>query len=68
MSMTDDDKLISDFIRKQYRPFDTHEEFERGFSAYQAGFAWNPYETDSNLAQIWDLGVEAAMRCEKAST
>jgi len=68
MSMTNDDKLISDFIRKQYRPFDTHEQFERGFSAYQAGFVCNPHETDSNLAQIWDLRVEAAMRCEKAST
>ena len=41
MSMTKDDKLISDFIRKQYRPFDTHEQFERGFSAYQAGFVCN---------------------------
>jgi hypothetical protein len=67
MSKITDDRLIFDFIRQQYRPFDRHEEFDRGFSAYQAGFVWNPHETDSNLAQIWDLGVEAAMRCERAS-
>ena len=67
MSTITDDRFISDFIRKQYRPFDVLEEFERGFSAYQAGCVWNPHKTDSNLAQIWDLGVEAAMRCERAS-
>ena len=67
MSKITDDGLISDFIRRQYRPFDTHEEFKRGFSAYQTGSFHNPHETDSNLAHIWDLGVEAAMRCERAS-
>ena len=67
MSKIADDRLISDFIRKQYRLFDAHDEFERGFSAYQGGRVWNPHKTDSNLAQIWDLGVEAAMRCERAS-
>jgi hypothetical protein len=67
MSEIADGGLISDFIRKQYRPFDAHEAFERGFSAYQAGRVCNPHKTDSDLAQIWDLGVEAAMRCERAS-
>lgn len=67
MSKIADGGLTSDFIRKQYRPFDAHEEFKRGFSAYQAGRVSNPHNTDSDLAQIFDLGVEAAMRCERAS-
>jgi hypothetical protein len=66
MSKITDDRLIFDFIRQQYRPFDTHEEFDRAFWAYQAGFVWNPHEPDTTSAQLWDLGVEAAMRCEKA--
>ena len=27
------DKLIFDFIKFHYRPYDTHEEFGRGFSS-----------------------------------
>ena len=68
MSKLTDERLIFDFIRQQYRPFDTHEEFIRGFSAYRAGFASNPHQADSISAEIWDLGVEAAMRCDKASS
>jgi hypothetical protein len=67
MSKITDDGLISDFIRRQYRPFDTHEEFKQGFSAYRTGSVRNLHETGSNSAEIWLLGVEAAMRCERAS-
>ena len=28
------DKLILDFIKRFYRPFDSHEEFKKGFSAF----------------------------------
>ena len=31
------DKLIFELIKQHYRPYDTHEEFRRGFSAYQVG-------------------------------
>ena len=61
------DRLISDLIKRHYRPYDTHEEFVRGFSAYQAGNFRNPHETDGISAQAWDLGVEAAMRCSRAT-
>ena len=56
------DKLIFDFIKFHYRPYDTHEEFGRGFSAYQAGNFRNPHEADSVSAQAWDRGVEAVSR------
>ena len=46
----------------QYSPYDTHEEFGRGFSAYQAGNFRNPHEADSISAQAWDQGVDAANR------
>ena len=61
------DKLIFDFIKFHYRPYDTHEEFGRGFSAYQAGNFRNPHEADSVSAQAWDRGVEAAMHFKKAT-
>lgn len=67
MSRITDDGLVSEFIRTKYRPFDAHEEFERGFAAYQAGFFRNPHATESDSARIWDLGVEAAMRCGRAN-
>jgi hypothetical protein len=60
-------KLIFDLIKHQYRPYDAHEEFGRGFSAYQAGNFRNPHEADSISAQAWDRGVEAAMHYEKAA-
>jgi hypothetical protein len=53
--------LILDLIKRHYRPYDTHEEFRRGFSAYQAGNFRNPHRADSISAQAWDHGVEAAM-------
>lgn len=66
MSKIADGGLISDFIRKQNRPFDAHQEFERGCLACH-GRVQNPHETDSDLAWISDLGLEAAMRCDRAS-
>ena len=50
------EKLILDFIKQQYRPYDTHDEFGRGFSAYQAGNFHNPHAADSASARAWDLG------------
>jgi hypothetical protein len=59
------EKLIFDFIKQQYRPYDTHEEFGQGFSAYQAGNFHNPHAGDSASATAWDLGAEAAMRYQR---
>ena len=59
------EKLIFDFIKQQYRPYDTHDEFGRGFSAYQAGNFHNPHAADSDSARAWDLGAEAAMRYQR---
>lgn len=61
------DKLIFNFIKQQYRPYDTHEEFDRGFAAYQSGDFRNPHDPDSISAQLWDLGAEAAMKCIRAT-
>ena len=58
-------KLIFDFIKQQYCPYDTHDEFGRGFSAYQAGKFDNPHKADSISARAWDLGAEAAMRYQR---
>lgn len=60
------DKLIFELIKHHYRPYDTHEEFGRGFSACQAGNYGNPHEADSISAQAWDRGVEAATHYQKA--
>ena len=59
------EKLIFDFIKQQYRAYDTHEEFGQGFSAYQAGNFHNPHAGDSASATAWDLGAEAAMRYQR---
>jgi hypothetical protein len=61
------DKLIFDLIKQHYRPYDTHEEFHRGFSAYQTGNSSNPHEADSISARAWDRGVEAAMHYKRAT-
>ena len=49
------DKLIFELIKHHYRPYDTHEEFGRGFSALQAGNYCNPAQRRqyirSSLAQ-----------------
>ena len=58
-------KLIFDFIKQQYRPYDTHDEFSRGLSACQDGSFHNPHDADSPSARAWDLGAEAAMRYQK---
>jgi hypothetical protein len=50
------DKLIFDFIKQRYRPYDAHEEFSRGFSAYRAGNFLNPHEPGSVSAQAWGPG------------
>lgn len=60
------DQLVLDFIKRQYHPYDTHDEFNRGFAAYQAGDRNNPNESDSVSARAWDCGVAAAQRCAKA--
>ena len=61
------DKLILELIKQHYRPFNTHEEFGRGFSAYQEGNFVNPHQADSVAAHAWDLGVEAAMHYGRAT-
>lgn len=60
------DRLVLDFIKRQYHPYDTHDAFGRGFAAYQAGDCGNPNEADSVSGRAWDCGVAAAKRCEKA--
>ena len=50
------DRMVLDFIKRQFRPYGTHDEFRRGFAAYQAGDCRNPNE----------FGVAAAKRCQKA--
>ena len=59
--------LIFDCIKQHYRPYDTHAEFGRGFSACLAGDFRNPHEAESISAKAWDRGVEAAMVYKKAS-
>jgi hypothetical protein len=61
------DKLIFELIKQHYRPYDTHEEFRRGFSAYQVGDYCNPHIADSIAAQAWDRGVQAAMLYQRAT-
>jgi hypothetical protein len=61
------DRLILDFIKRQFHPYDTHEEFRRGFSAYEAGDCRNPHQPDSISAQAWTQGVQAAMNYKKAT-
>jgi hypothetical protein len=60
-------KLIFELIKQNYRPYDTHAEFVRGFSACQAGDFRNPHEAESISALAWDRGVEAAMVFKKAT-
>jgi len=60
------DRMVLDFIKRQYHPYDTHDEFGRGFAAYQAGDCRNPNEADSLSARAWDCGVAAAKCCKKA--
>lgn len=60
------DRLVLDFIKRQYHPYDTHGEFTRGFAAFQDGNCRNPNEADSVPGRAWDCGVAAAMRYAKA--
>ena len=60
-------KLIFDLIKQKYCPYDTHEEFSRGFTAFQIGNFCNPHRADSVSAQAWDLGAQAAMLYERAT-
>ena len=60
------DGLVLDFIKRQYHPYDTHGEFNRGFAAYQDGDCRNPNEPGSLPGRAWDFGVAAAERCGKA--
>ena len=60
------DRLVLDFIKRQYHPYDTHGEFTRGFAAFQDGNCRNPNEADSVPGRAWDCGVAAAMRFAKA--
>lgn len=60
------DYLVRAFIKRQYHPYDTHDDFSRGFVAYQAGDFRNPNEAGSVSSRAWDCGVDAAMRCKKA--
>ena len=60
-------KLIFDLITQNYRPYDTHAEFGRGFSACQSGDFQNPHEAESVSAKAWNHGVEAAIVFKKAT-
>ena len=60
-------KLIFDLIKQHYCPYATHEEFSRGFTAYQVGNFRNPHKADNVSAQAWDLGAQAAMLYERAT-
>ncbi len=60
------DGMVLDFIERQFHPYDTHDEFRRGFAAYQGGDYRNPNEPDSFASRAWEFGVAAAKRCEKA--
>ena len=60
------DRLVLDFIKQQYHPYDTHGEFSRGFAAFQNGNCCNPNAADSVPGRAWDCGVAAAMRYAKA--
>ena len=60
-------KLIFDLIKQHYCLNATHEEFSRGFTAYQVGNFRNPHSPDSVSAQAWDLGAQAAMLYERAT-
>ena len=60
-------RLVLDFIKKQYHPYDTHDEFHRGFAAYQSGDCRNPNQADSVSSRAWDCGVAAAKRFALAS-
>ena len=55
------DKLILDFIKRFYRPFNSYEEFKKGFSAFYARDFRNPYCSGSLSAQAWDYEIEAAI-------
>jgi len=55
------DRQIIDFIKRFYRPFRSHEEFKKGFSALHTGDFLNPYCSGSLSALAWDCGIEAAI-------
>jgi hypothetical protein len=60
------DRLVLDFIKQQYHPYDTHGEFSRGFAAYQDGDCRNPNDAGSVSSRAWDCGLAAARHYEKA--
>jgi hypothetical protein len=66
-------EAILEFIRAQYRPYDSMLEFQQGFDAYgQAGvFLRNPYDDTVEpgvglKAQAWDRGANTAMLYARA--
>ena len=61
------DEMILKRIRQHFEPYDRHEEFDRGFAAYQAGKFRNPHTVGSISAQAWDRGWEAAKRFKRAT-
>ena len=61
------DKLILELIKQNYRPYDTHADFSRGFAACQHGNFRNPHEPETISARAWDRGAEAALHYKKAT-
>ena len=61
MTEITDRLIILDFIERFYQSFDSHQEFRKGFSAFQACDFRNPYCPGSFSAQAWDYEIEAAM-------
>jgi hypothetical protein len=57
---------ILEYIRSQYRPYDSMPEFSEGMKAYHLDGAHrrNPY--DGVAAQAWDRGANAAMLYARA--
>lgn len=60
------DRLVLDFIKRQYHPYDTHSEFSRAFAAYQDGDCRNANDADSVSGRAWECRVAAARHYEKA--
>ena len=59
------EKLIFDFIKQQYRPYDTHDEFGRGLLGLPGWQLPQPARRRQRLCSAWDLGAEAAMRYQR---
>jgi hypothetical protein len=58
---------VLEYIKAQYRPYDSTEEFREGFEAYQAhGHGRRDPGYEGYKAQAWDRGANAAMLYARA--